>query len=101
MKKKKISLEDALSNIENVITNIPNTARSHGDMTNITVEKANENSKQHVVKNNVKKLIVEINEEVYYQIHQLRLDLKKASIKELVSEALNDLFKKYNKPPIV
>ena len=48
----------------------------------------------------LKKLIVEIPVEAHHQIDQMRLDLRRNSIKELVTEALNDLFKKHNYPTI-
>ncbi len=51
-------------------------------------------------KRQLKKLIVEIPAEAHYQIDQMRLELRRSSIKELVTEALNDLFKKHNYPPI-
>lgn len=47
-----------------------------------------------------KKLIVEIPSEAHYQIDKMRLELRSPSMKSLVTEALNDLFKKYNYPPI-
>jgi hypothetical protein len=53
-----------------------------------------------VTKRQLKKLIVEIPSEAHYQIDQMRLELRRSSIKELVTEALNDLFKKHNYPPI-
>lgn len=47
-----------------------------------------------------KKLIVEIPAEAHYQVDKMRLEMRRNSIKELVTEALNDLFKKYDYPPI-
>jgi hypothetical protein len=47
-----------------------------------------------------KKLIVEIPAEAHYQIDKMRLEMRRGSLKELVTEALNDLFKKHNYPPI-
>ena len=47
-----------------------------------------------------KKLIVEIPSEAHYQIDKMRLDMRRNSIKELVIESLNDLFKKHGYPPI-
>jgi hypothetical protein len=47
-----------------------------------------------------KKLIVEIPSEAHYQIDKMRLDMRRNSIKELVTESLNDLFKKHGYPPI-
>lgn len=47
-----------------------------------------------------KKLIVEIPAEAHYQIDKMRLEMRRNSIKDLVTEALNDLFKKYDHPPI-
>lgn len=47
-----------------------------------------------------KKLIVEIPSEAHYQIDKMRLELRSPSMKALVTEALNDLFKKHNYPPI-
>lgn len=47
-----------------------------------------------------KKLIVEIPADAHFQIDRMRLDLRRISMKELVTEALNDLFKKYDYPPI-
>jgi len=47
-----------------------------------------------------KKLIVEIPSEAHYQIDKMRLDMRRNSIKDLVTESLNDLFKKHGYPPI-
>jgi hypothetical protein len=47
-----------------------------------------------------KKLIVEIPSEAHYQIDKMRLEMRRNSIKELVIEALNDLFNKHGYPPI-
>jgi len=47
-----------------------------------------------------KKLIVELPIEAHIQVEQMKLDLRKSSIKEVVREALNDFFKKYGYPPI-
>lgn len=47
-----------------------------------------------------KKLIVEIPAEAHYQIDKMRLELRRDSIKGLVVEALNDMFKKHGYPPI-
>ncbi len=47
-----------------------------------------------------KKLIVEIPIEAHVQIEQMKLDLRKTSIKEVVTEALNDSFKKHGYLPI-
>lgn len=47
-----------------------------------------------------KKLIVEIPADAHFQIDRMRLDMRRISMKELVTEALNDLFKKYDYPPI-
>ena len=47
-----------------------------------------------------KKLIVEIPRDAYYQIDKMRLEMRRESIKGLVVEALNDLFKKHGYPPI-
>lgn len=97
-KNKKQSLEDALLTISS------GNVASVAPKTKIVVEQDIPIIKTEVKKAEnkpTKKLIIEINEESYYQLHQLRLDLKRSSVKELVSEALNDLFKKYNKPPIV
>ena len=47
-----------------------------------------------------KKLIVEIPADAHYQIDKMRLEMRRDSIKGLVVEALNDLFKKHGYPPI-
>lgn len=47
-----------------------------------------------------KKLIVEIPADAHFQIDRMRLDMRRNTMKELVTEALNDLFKKYDYPPI-
>jgi hypothetical protein len=47
-----------------------------------------------------KKLIVEIPTEAHLQIDQMKRDLRRGSMKDVVTEALNDLFKKYDYPPI-
>lgn len=47
-----------------------------------------------------KKLIVEIPRDAHYQIDKMRLEMRRESIKGLVVEALNDLFKKHGYPPI-
>lgn len=94
-KNKKQSLEEALSIIEDK----PQIHKTTNIQHNIVKETINNEEKN--VNKNIKKLIVEISEEAHLQLHQLRLDLREKSIKNLVYEALNDLFKKYNKPPIV
>ncbi len=48
----------------------------------------------------IKKLIVEIPKEVHFQIDKMRLEMRRHSMKELVVEALNDLFVKYDYPPV-
>jgi hypothetical protein len=47
-----------------------------------------------------KKLIVEIPIDAHLQIDQMKRDLRRVSMKNIVTEALNDLFKKYDYPPI-
>lgn len=47
-----------------------------------------------------KKLIIEIPTDAHLQIDQMKRDLRRHSMKEVVTEALNDLFKKYDYPPI-
>jgi hypothetical protein len=47
-----------------------------------------------------KKLIVEIPAAAHYQIDKMRLELRRESMKALVTEALNDLFIKHGYPPI-
>ncbi|EKE09694.1 MAG: hypothetical protein ACD_16C00121G0016 [uncultured bacterium] len=47
-----------------------------------------------------KKLIVVIPTEAHLQIDQMKRDLRRRSMKDVVTEALNDLFKKYEYPPI-
>lgn len=47
-----------------------------------------------------KKLIVEIPLDAHLQIDQMKRDLRRHSMKDVVIEALNDLFKKYDYPPI-
>ena len=47
-----------------------------------------------------KKLIVEIPIDAHLQIDQMKRDLRRCSMKDVVTEALNDLFKKYDYPPI-
>jgi hypothetical protein len=47
-----------------------------------------------------KKLIVEIPTDAHLQIDQMKRDLRRGSMKDVVTEALNDLFKKYDYPPI-
>jgi hypothetical protein len=47
-----------------------------------------------------KKLIVEIPSDAHLQIDQMKRDLRRRSMKDVVIEALNDLFKKYDYPPI-
>jgi hypothetical protein len=47
-----------------------------------------------------KKLIVEIPSEAHLQIDQMKRDLRRRSMKDVVTEALNDLFKKHDYPPI-
>ena len=47
-----------------------------------------------------KKLIVEIPTEAHLQIDQMKRDLRRGSMKDVVTEALNDVFKKYDYPPI-
>jgi hypothetical protein len=47
-----------------------------------------------------KKLIVEIPSEAHLQIDQMKRDLRRRSMRDVVTEALNDLFKKYDYPPI-
>jgi len=47
-----------------------------------------------------KKLIVEISSEAHLQIDQMKRDLRRRSMRDVVTEALNDLFKKYDYPPI-
>lgn len=47
-----------------------------------------------------KKLIVEIPTEAHLQIDQMKRDLRRGSMKDVVIEALNDIFKKYDYPPI-
>jgi hypothetical protein len=47
-----------------------------------------------------KKLIVEIPIEAHMQIEQMKLDLRKDSIKNIVIEAINDMFKKHGYIPI-
>jgi len=47
-----------------------------------------------------KKLIVEIPTDAHLQIDQMKRDLRRSSMKDVVTEALNDLFKKYDYPPI-
>jgi hypothetical protein len=47
-----------------------------------------------------KKLIVEIPTDAHLQIDQMKRDLRRPSMKDVVTEALNDLFKKYDYPPI-
>ncbi len=47
-----------------------------------------------------KKLIVEISTDAHLQIDQMKRDLRRGSMKDIVIEALNDLFKKYDYPPI-
>lgn len=47
-----------------------------------------------------KKLIVEIPSEAHLQIDQMKRDLRRKSMKDVVTEALNDLFKKHDYPPI-
>ncbi len=82
MKKSKPSLQDALRN----------------DLQDKNPE--NQNTSTSSTKSN-KKLIVEIPNSAHYQIDLMRLELRRGSIKELVLEAINDLFKKHNYPPIV
>jgi hypothetical protein len=65
-----------------------------------SIVKKNQPSELVTKKRQLKKLIVEIPAEAHYQIDQMRLELRRNSIKELVTEALNDLFKKYDYPPI-
>lgn len=38
--------------------------------------------------------------EVRKQLHQMKLDLDRPSVEDLLTEALNDLFTKYGKPSI-
>lgn len=45
-----------------------------------------------------KKLIVEIPAKMHLQIAQMKLDLEYDSMREIVSEALNDFFKKHKYP---
>lgn len=47
-----------------------------------------------------KKMIVEIPTDAHLQIDQMKRDLRRGSMKNVVTEALNDLFKKYDYPPI-
>lgn len=47
-----------------------------------------------------KKLIIEISSDAHLQIDQMKRDLRRGSMKDVVREALNDLFKKYDYPPI-
>ncbi len=47
-----------------------------------------------------KKMIVELPIEAHLQIDQMKRDLRRGSMKNVVKEALNDLFKKYDYPPI-
>ena len=49
---------------------------------------------------NSKPLIVHIPREAHKQLALLKLELDQKSIKTVVTEALNDLFIKYNYPPI-
>ena len=49
---------------------------------------------------NSKPLIVHIPREAHKQLARLKLELDQKSIKTVVAEALNDLFIKYNYPPI-
>ena len=47
-----------------------------------------------------KHLIVQIPLDAHHQLARIKLDLNKKSMKALITEALNDLFIKYNYPPI-
>lgn len=47
-----------------------------------------------------KKLIVELPTDAHLQIDQMKRDLRRGSMKDIVIEALNDIFKKYDYPPI-
>jgi len=47
-----------------------------------------------------KKMIVEIPIDAHLQIDQMKRDLRRGSMKNVVTEALNDLFRKYDYPPI-
>lgn len=56
-----------------------------------------EKTKSHM---ETKKLIVEISMDAHLQIDQMKRDLRRGSMKDVVIEALNDLFKKHDYPPI-
>lgn len=47
-----------------------------------------------------KALIGYFNPEVSKQLKQMMLDYDRSSVQDLLREALNDLFRKYKKPPI-
>jgi|TARA_R110000868_G_scaffold232562_1_gene486087 hypothetical protein len=64
----------------------------------ITIRK--KNSEYVLNKKEYKYLSVKLPIEVHIQIEQIKLDLRKNFIKNVMQDALNDYFKKYGYPPI-
>lgn len=58
------------------------------------------NSEYVLNKKEYKYLSVKLPIEVHIQIEQIKLDLRKNFIKNVMQDALNDYFKKYGYPPI-
>lgn len=72
----------------------------HAALHNSSVQKKKIIEAEIVHAKETKKIIVEIPIDAHLQIDQMKRDLRRGSMKNVVTEALNDLFKKYDYPPI-
>lgn len=72
----------------------------HAALHRSSTQRKQEIEAEIVLAKETKKLIVEIPTEAHLQIDQMKRDLRRGSMKDVVTEALNDIFKKYDYPPI-
>ena len=88
---KKPSLAEAMQHLDRAPSAQPITA---------TVESAPKRVKAAPSRDGRVAIISYQRPEVRKQLHQMKLDLDRPSIEDLLTEALNDFFQKYGKPSI-